>query len=336
MSAAMSSTGKPRGPRRLGPFLFVGFGLLAIASVCPVSGKWRPPRRASEVYDPVTDRWSAVKRMPVGLAGARCASIGGLIYVVGGSDWWSNASAHLLRYDPVARTWEELADIPTARVGHDAVALGTDLWVMGGDSLGGTSVEIFDTIAESWSPAADMPTSRAWHRVVDVGGDLYVMGGRESPWPGVETDVLEVLDPVSSLWQTLSPMPAAIADFAAETDGTLIYVIGGSNVVASVTDVSVYDPSQDTWTAAPPMPEEANYLESGIIGQEIIVVGAFGDTSSDRYRFGKDRRRVLSFDTVTGTWVDLSRRIWLLFDVGTTPDGGRLYVFGGRGQSQDD
>ena len=293
----------------------LGCLLFAVGGCAP--SKWRPPRRAVEVYDPAADSWSRGKPMPVRLAGARCVEIGGLLYVVCGRGLKLRASAHLLRFDPVSGIWEELADVPTRRWRHDVVAVGTDLYILGGGAFSATdNVEIFDTVSETWSVGPALLNRRDDLRAVELGGLIYVMGG--------STDVVEVLDPGLCCWQAVGNLPETLRNPVAESDGVFIYVIGGKARGALSGEVWIYDPLGGVWTSGPPMPKVGISLDSGIIGTEIFLIGEFDG----------DRRRVFSLDTVALTWREPSPKKKSRFDVGVASGGGLLYTFGGRGSEE--
>jgi hypothetical protein len=88
------------------------------------------------------------------------------------------------------------------------------------------STMIFDPRTGSWSVAAPMNLSRARHAAVVLStGKVAVLGGIvTSP-----TSSVEIYDPSTNKWEVSKPLAQARYDHSAETDGTQIYLLGGSS-----------------------------------------------------------------------------------------------------------
>jgi hypothetical protein len=121
-----------------------------------------------EAFDPTQQVWDAsVADMGRARWGHGCATIDGLVYVVGGCSLQPGAPPEeafmeTLRscevYDPKANTWRPSADLHVARAGSRVVAIGTKyLAAVGGcDDVFGRaltldSVELFDIVACRWT-----------------------------------------------------------------------------------------------------------------------------------------------------------------------------------------
>jgi len=117
-----------------------------------------------EVFEPVAQTWDpAIASLERARWGHGCASLGGLVYAVGGCSLRPGApsretSMETLRscevYDPIANTWQSCAELHMARAGSRVVTLGDRyLAAVGGcDDVFGRAemlptVELFDTTA---------------------------------------------------------------------------------------------------------------------------------------------------------------------------------------------
>lgn len=230
--------------------------------------------------------------MPLESHGTRCTDIAGTIYVSG----FGHGGTFLLRFDPAQRTWEQLPDAPVpVQAEHDVVSLGADLYLLGS----GTLVQIFDTLSETWSMGPDMLNPHYRPAAVELAGVIYAIGGHN--------DKLEALDPVLGAWQDLAPVPQEVTGHAAETDGARIFVVSW--------DVWIYDPTLDAWSNGPSPPGVGYVRDSGVIGDEIFVLGY--------------RQEMYALDATTLTWSARPPRQRFRIWSGVTESGGYLYAIGG-------
>ncbi|MFC1522829.1 fibronectin type III domain-containing protein, partial [Elusimicrobiota bacterium] len=98
---------------------------------------------ANEEYDPVTGDWATRASMPTARYGAGAASVGGKIYVAGGSEDNSVSFTVNELYDPATNAWTTIAPIPTARkktLYATAVSSG-NIYTFGGLSWPGTPLQ---------------------------------------------------------------------------------------------------------------------------------------------------------------------------------------------------
>ncbi|XP_055329939.1 kelch-like protein 12 [Paramacrobiotus metropolitanus] len=128
-----------------------------------------------EAYDPLSDSWSAVAALPVGLIGLAMVAREGRLYVFGGDDTEGVPNA-TFSYDPATKAWTRLADMPTARTGCRACVAPNGLIYVTGDLV----------------------EERSDHECVCVGGRLYVIGGFFVN--GVYHDSIEVYDEETDSW----------------------------------------------------------------------------------------------------------------------------------------
>ena len=119
-----------------------------------------------EVYDPQADSWHQVASMPHGRRCHAAATMGGKIYVSGGTvadgDPGRLFNRTVLVYDPEANAWTELTSMGTVRRSHTSAAIGGKLYVFGGQTSTRriASVEAYDPISNTWAHVSDLSYDR--------------------------------------------------------------------------------------------------------------------------------------------------------------------------------
>ncbi|PRC45765.1 protein kinase, partial [Mycobacterium sp. ITM-2017-0098] len=113
----------------------------------------------------------------------------------------------------------------------------------------------------------------------------------------------------------------------AASDGTLVYAVGGTSGTADLASVEAYDPSADTWTTMPALPEPRSDFGVAVTDARLVAAGG---TSA-----GRPLKSVTAFDLTTATWTDLpdlgtARRGAAVAAVGKT-----VYAIGGSTGSGD-
>lgn len=186
---------------------------------------------------------------------AMAADLLGRVFLVGGTvtNTWS--------YDGDAWT-TTLAPSPTSRRAA-AVATGSDglIYQIGG-LIGQNATNIldaYDPLLDRWITMPNpLPTARAGLAAVTLGDRIFAIGGWSSVQSGRAANVVEVYDVRTQTWSARSPMPRALADFAAvaAADGR-IYVAGGFTAVQlnppPTAAVAAYDAAADRWTVLRPL-----------------------------------------------------------------------------------
>lgn len=284
--------------------------IFASCGPCPDCGPTPPPFSSEvESYDPVADTWTAETPMPAGRSHTECVAIGNAIYVAGGAVH----SRAFFRYDALSLAWTVLPRIPTPRGDHAVAAIGTDVYVLGG-MWTEKDVEVFDAQTHTWSTGPSMTEAHVGLEAVALGGRIYAMGGG--------TDVMEVFDSGLGAWQTAAPLPRVLRRFVADTDGSSVYVMGGSyyesatDTWESTRNVWLYDPASDQWTGGPPLPKTIFCAQAASIGQVIFVLDELSN--------------LLSLDTTSGVWSARTPKNVQTECYGVAVAGGRIYTFGGH------
>jgi N-acetylneuraminic acid mutarotase len=85
----------------------------------------------NEMYDPITDTWTAKQPMQDKRSGFAATAYNGQIYVFGGQDV-GGVFESVAKYDPSSDKWTYLTSLPSARMGMEAVALDNKIYTLGG------------------------------------------------------------------------------------------------------------------------------------------------------------------------------------------------------------
>lgn len=253
-------------------------------------------------YDPATDKWTQLARLPIGLTHVGVAAVGGKVYAIGGF----TTPIHLkpknvaFSYDPKTNRWRRIADISSARGSIATVAIGGRLHVFGGhigteivelpsqpgtppmsQSFGlVTTHQIYDPTSERWSAGAPEPLPARDHAgVVLLRGKVHLFGGRTRD---VVDNVArhDVYDPRTDTWSTAAPLPKPRSSGAYTVlSGKIIYAGGecrpGGTPGSANTfdDVSVYDPATDRWTTVTPLPAARHAFGAATVGTTAYFIG---------------------------------------------------------------
>jgi len=180
----------------IGGLLYVVGGILDIPGPVTVFS-------TLEVYDPVSNTWTAKASMPAPRHSMAAGVIDGKLYVAGGFNAADEAVNTLLVFDPETDTWAEKSTMPTARGFPAGAAIHDQLYVVSGiasfNSPPLQTVEVYDPSTDQWRAEASIPTGR--DRLGEVGvidGRVYVAGGW-NPCFGCDIATLEVFEPKAAI-----------------------------------------------------------------------------------------------------------------------------------------
>jgi hypothetical protein len=170
--------------------------------------------------------WATVAPMSTARYGAAAASLGGLLYVTGGTGRPGAWLRTVERYTPASNTWEALADMTSARHCPQLMALGGFLYAIGGWSGAArlATAERYDPASNTWTPIASMTSARSGFAGAAMGGFLYVTGGHNDD--GVLRSC-ERYDLASNTWSRIADLPEPRCDHALACLGDELYAIGG-------------------------------------------------------------------------------------------------------------
>src|SRR5262249_53573611 len=144
--------------------------------------------------------------------------------------------------------WHIAGDMHKPQKGFTAAVIGKHIHILGGyDERGLPSPhhEIFDTKIGRSEPARPMPTARAGLGAVAIDGILYAMGGVRGSLPWSLRD-----------WLVNLGLPASLFGLRWSTDA-----------------VEAYDPRENRWYLASPMPTSRSRFGVSALHNRVHVIG---------------------------------------------------------------
>jgi N-acetylneuraminic acid mutarotase len=141
----------------------------------------------------------------------------------------------------------------------------------------------YDVNGDSWSEIAPLPSGqpRIASAASTVKNKIYIIGGYSVSGNGSETSSNKVVvyNPTTNSYESDgTPIPTPIDDHVQSVwRDSLIYVITGWSNFSNVSNVQIYNPSNDSWTSGTPLPSSTDYKVFGgagtIIGDTIYYFG---------------------------------------------------------------
>jgi N-acetylneuraminic acid mutarotase len=193
---------------------------------------------------------------------------------------------------------------------------------------------MYDPVTDTWDMTKTAPlTPRGIDGAGVIDGKLYVVGGcRGFPPTGPDcsagiTNVLEVYNPGTDTWTTLTPMPTPRGGLTAAVIDGKLYVVGGFPQCPPCTPqfgvLEVYDPTNDTWETRAPMPTPREGAGVAVRDGKLYVVGGF--VRPDFVTIGT----LEVYDPETDTWVTKAPMPTDRYYLAVGVMNGRLYAAGG-------
>lgn len=216
-------------------------------------------------YDPRTNSWETLPRLPEAIRAASAAAVGDTIYVVGG-DAEDGDGTQVYAYDVLQGVWEPRAPLPEPRFNHSVVAFGGKVYVLGGYSEGSERDEVFvyDPATDAWSETARLPAPTHAFDAVVFRGEIWVIGGRRGE------EILRavwIFDPVTSTWRDGPVMPKPMELLgAAVVDDREIHAVWESTY-------QIYDAGSGAWRAGPHSLTTRHGLSTFYVDGALFTVG---------------------------------------------------------------
>jgi len=263
--------------------------VLVAGGFTPSQGNQGDTRLTStEIYDPVSNRWSAAADMPLNLgdSGNTGALLrDGRVLVVSGG------AAAL--YDSKSNRWSTSITLSEPSLGPHTATLLPDGRVL---VLGGCAERssyacarfamplVFDPAKNQWSPAAPMPSGReGFNATLLKSGLVLVAGGYGPQWVVATADLY---DPAANAWAPAGDMKVARAGpIATLLKNGSVLVIGGS-FLANMSSAELYSSP-----GAGQAPVSANSSSTLPVGLAVPILSAAAVLAALLYLLGARRRR---------------------------------------------
>ena len=290
----------------------------------------RGPSSVAPASPDSAPRWTPRAALPAPRERFAVASLGGLIYVIGG-DTAKGVVGSVEIYDPGDDVWRVGVAKPTAASNVAAAQLGDEIYVPGGyddaEKRVLSVVEVYKPATDSWRTADALPAPRCAYAIASTGGRIYLFGG----WDGSRYvgDVL-IYDPQGGRWSYGTPMAQGRGFAAAVAVEGRIYLLGGYDGVNELTDCEVYDPSlegsgRSPWKALSPMSQARGGLGAAAVGNRLYAIGGGwngGLTCSESYDIARDQWQRFA-TPILGQWRALG------VAAAQSPLGTTLFAMGG-------
>jgi hypothetical protein len=263
--------------------------VLVAGGFAPAQGNQGDTRLTStEIYDPVSNRWSAASDMPLNLgdSGNTGALLrdGRVLIVSGGA---------AALYDPKSNRWSASITLSEPSLGpHTATVLPDGRVLVLGGCAERSSFAcarfamplVFDPARNQWSPAAPMPSGReGFSATLLKSGLVLVAGGFGPQWVAPTADLY---DSAANAWAPAGDMRVARAGPTATLlkSGSVL-VIGGS-FLANMSSAELYSPP-----GGGESPTAANSSSSVPVGLAVPILSAAAVLAALLYLLGARRRR---------------------------------------------
>jgi N-acetylneuraminic acid mutarotase len=280
---------------------------------------------------PAFGRWQrgAANPLPAGLANAAAATLGGKVYVVGGSGA-TQAERVLFIYDPDSDGWQPGPSLPDgfpAVTSPAVLAHRGALVVLGGMVSGSASatrkVIALDPATSTWTSLAALPVGLGAAVAQSIGDDLYVAGGLDGEQSHAE---LWVMRAGSNVWSPAAAMSSARHGAASAVLDGRLFVFGGTREGgAALALAEVYDPRSNEWTALAPLPAPVSFATATAArGRAVVLAGEAGAATGST-------APAWSYDVDADTWSILPPAPRARSGAAAAWRGDAVYVLGGAG-----
>jgi WD40 repeat protein len=311
--------------------------LLLDGRVLVVGGETIRPRDSAELYEPVSEMWTATGSMITPRYGyvATLLPDGKVLVAGGNNDTGELASAEL--YDPISGTWTSTGPMTTGRRGHTLTLLPDGkVLVAGGIGLNGlvTSAELYDPISGTCTATGVMATGRIYHTatLLPDGKVLVAAGHQDAGTTSHGSATAELYDPITGTWGATGVMVTPHSEHTATLlpDGKVL-VAGGASDTGRVSS-ELYDPISGAWRATGALVTPRATHTATLLPEGMVLVaggGASAQTSDGEFELLASAEL---YDPASGTWSATANMVAVRQDQTATllPDG-RVLVAGGLG-----
>ena len=287
-TGALAATGIPVAARFSHTATLLANGKVLVAGGLARNGVWLD---STEVWDPVSERFSPGSRMSSRRAGATATLLpSGQVLIAGGGDGSAKNLATAELYDPLTQSFMRTGDMTVPRSHAVAVLLQSGkVLIAGGNAAGDNeelaSAEIYDPETGKFMATGAMHVPRSYTTAVALNdGRVLIAGGLsggEYPNHRVEASA-EIYDPVRQRFVLTGSMAARRykQGSALLPDGRVL-VAGGSDEDGRqnrYSSTEIFDPQTGRFSAGPDMKFHRYKLLSGVAtlndGRVLVAGGA--------------------------------------------------------------
>ncbi len=186
-----------------------------------------------------------------------------------------------------------------------------------------------------WKKIGELPQAAAYGVSAPTAEGLFIAGG-QTPEGSLRTAMMITVDASGKCTVSpLAPLPVAVDNAYAASDGMTVYVAGGNNDGKPSRKVWAYDVASDAWSELPDMPGNPRVQPvAAVSGEKLYVWGGFAGRTAEAeptFELGG-----LCYDPDTRTWTDAPAaedadgyQVGLAGGVALTLADGRVLAAGG-------
>ncbi|MEO0472479.1 MAG: galactose oxidase [Bacteroidota bacterium] len=285
-------------------------------------------------------QWEAIESsdgsQPVARHEAAYLKVNEAFYLLGG-----RGIKPVNRFDPRSKTWSEGASTPIEMHHMQPVVWQNKIYVLcalTGPYPGETpipNVYIYDPATNQWSIGPEIPEARRRGAagVVVYENKMYISCGIKDGHRGDHKNWLDVFDPETESWDTLTNAPRARDHFQAIAANDKMYLLGGrrssapDNVFGNlVPEVDVYDFHTGSWSTLKdtiPHSRAGNYVAR--LNDAILVLG--GETTRQEAAHAE----VDALSLMDQSWSAYAPMMFGRHGTGAIVHEGSIYVASGSG-----
>ncbi|HQY88368.1 MAG TPA: kelch repeat-containing protein [Tepidisphaeraceae bacterium] len=182
----------------------------------------------------------------------------------------------------------------------------------------------------AWTTGKVSPVARVEPESAVVNGKLYVFSGYSGSW--VPSKRVDVYNPSNNSWTRLADMPLGTTHAATTVVGNKIWFAGGYtdrgdgvNQDIAVTQVIIYDTSNDTWSTGPSLPQKRG--SGGLAEVDGILYFFSGERTN---RSNATDMWALDLNNQSAGWVTKASHPFGMTHFGTAVVDGIIYSIGGQ------
>ena len=210
--------------------------------------------KGNVIYDVVGGCWVEGAPSPGQTrTGARCDTLVGKTYLIGGITLDEGYTNSVERYNPDCKRWVPVKSMEYKRFAFGCAAASDGFIYACGGFDGDKDLkecEFFMPDANEWTMISPMNVARSGCKTVAAEGKLYTLGG----WNGTEIlDSCEMYDPRSNRWSMIEPMHRARHGLEVVAIGNVIYAVGGWNGSKKLSSIERYHTRSNSWELLKPM-----------------------------------------------------------------------------------
>ncbi|WP_309572534.1 NPCBM/NEW2 domain-containing protein [Deinococcus sp.] len=226
-----------------GQFIYYAGGYIANASwtaqIYGTDAAWK--------YDPATDSYSALPKMPKTIAAGQLEYLDGKLHYFGGTDTARTMDLgvhYVLDLNDTAAGWTTAATMPHPRQHMGSVVLSGRIYAVGGQIHHDANltteayVEGYDPATGAWTELRPLPSARSHiaNSTFVLDGRIVVAGGESAH----DTPIADVsaYDPSTNNWTNLTKLPVAlISSVAVGYDHGFLYTDGNTGMQQVATGI---------------------------------------------------------------------------------------------------